>query len=47
LIPAPFKHEEQVQKDILLFLRLEGEAFVRDKILQSKAIFLKKNQDSI
>jgi hypothetical protein len=47
LIPAPFKFEEQVQKDILLFLRMEGEEFVRDKIVQSKATFLKENQDSV
>jgi hypothetical protein len=46
LVPAPFKYEEQVQKDILLFLKLEGEEFVRDKIMQSKAIFSKRHQDS-
>jgi hypothetical protein len=28
-----------VQKDILLFLKLEGEEFVRDKIEQSKEVF--------
>ena len=47
LIPVPFRYEEQVQKDILLFLKLEGEEFVRDKIMQSKAIFSKRNQDSL
>jgi hypothetical protein len=47
LIPAPFRYEEQVQKDILLYLKLEGEEFVRDKIMKSKAIFSKRNQDSV
>jgi hypothetical protein len=46
LIPAPFRYEEQVQKDILLFLKLEGEEFVRNKIEQSKEVFSKRNQDS-
>jgi hypothetical protein len=46
LIPVPFRHEEQVRKDILLFLKLEGEEFVRDKILQSKADFSSRKQDS-
>ena len=41
LIPVPFRHEEQVQKDILLFLKLEGEEFVRNKIEQSKDFFSK------
>lgn len=45
LIPAPFRHEEQVQKDILLFLKLEGEEFVRDKIMKSKAVFSRRHQD--
>lgn len=40
-IPAPFRYEEQVQRDILLFLKLEGEEFVRNKIDQSKAVFSK------
>jgi hypothetical protein len=39
LIPVPFRYDEQVQKDILLFLKLEGEAFVRNKIEQSKDVF--------
>lgn len=39
LIPAPFRYEEQIQKDILLFLQLEGEEFVRNKIEQSIAAF--------
>ena len=46
LIPVPFRYEEQVQKDILLFLKLEGEEFVRNKIEQSKEVFSKRNQDS-
>jgi hypothetical protein len=44
LIPAPFRYEEQIQKDILLFLKLEGEEFVRNKIQQSKAAFSEKTQ---
>jgi hypothetical protein len=39
LIPAPFRYEEQVQKDILLFLKSKGEEFVREKIEQSKDLF--------
>ena len=39
LIPVPFRYDEQVQKDILLFLKLEGEEFVRNKIEQSKDLF--------
>jgi hypothetical protein len=39
LIPVPFRYDEQVQKDILLFLKLEGEEFVRNKIEQSKGVF--------
>ena len=46
LIPVPFRYEKQVQKDILLFLKLEGEEFVRNKIEQSKEVFSKRNQDS-
>jgi hypothetical protein len=46
LIPAPFKYEEQVQKDILLFLKLEGEEFVRNKIEQSKEVFSQRKRDS-
>lgn len=32
LIPASFKDDRQIQKDLLLFLKLEGEDFVREKI---------------
>jgi hypothetical protein len=46
LIPVPFRYEKQVQKDILLFLKLEGEEFVRNKIEQSKEVFSERNQDS-
>ena len=45
LIPVPFRHEESVQKDILLFLKLEGEEFVRDKIEQSKKAFSEGTED--
>ena len=44
-IPVPFRYEEQVQKDILLFLKLEGEEFVRNKIVQSKEVFSNRKQD--
>jgi hypothetical protein len=42
LIPVPFRYEEQIQKDILLFLKLEGEEYVREKIEQSKEVFSEK-----
>ena len=32
LMPASFKDDRQIQKDLLLFLKLEGEDFVREKI---------------
>jgi hypothetical protein len=38
LVPIPFRYEEQIQKDILLFLKLEGEEFVRKKIKRSKEV---------
>ena len=44
LIPVPFRYEEQVQKDILLFLKLEGEEFVRNKIEQSKEVFSERTE---
>jgi hypothetical protein len=34
------------QKDILLFLKLEGEEFVRNKIEQSKKAFSEKTEDN-
>jgi len=46
LIPVPFRYEEQIQKDILLFLKLEGEEFVRDKIEQSKEVFSERTEDN-
>ena len=46
LIPVPFKYEEQIQKDILLFLKLEGEEFVRNKIEQSKEVFSEGTEDN-
>jgi NMD protein affecting ribosome stability and mRNA decay len=39
LIPAPYRYDEKVQRDILSFLKLEGEEFVRNKIEQSKEMF--------
>jgi hypothetical protein len=39
LIPVPFRYEVQIQKDILLFLKSEGEEFVRNKIEKSIRIF--------
>jgi hypothetical protein len=42
LVPVPYRYEERVQKDVLLFLKLEGEEFVRDKIEQSKEAFLER-----
>jgi hypothetical protein len=47
LIPASYRYEEQIQKDILLFLKIEGEEFVRDKIVQSIGIFKEKAEDKI
>ena len=46
LIPVPFRAEEQVQKDILLFLKIEGEEFVRNKIEQSKEVLSEKTEDN-
>lgn len=46
LVPVPFRYEEKVQKDILLFLKLEGEEFVRDKIEQSKKAFSEGTEDN-
>lgn len=46
LIPVPFRYEEQIQKDILLFLKLEGEEFVRGKIEQSKKVFSESPEDN-
>jgi hypothetical protein len=45
-VPVPFRYEEQVQKDILLFLKLEGEEFVRTKIEQSKKDLSQKTEDN-
>ena len=47
LIPGPFRDQEQVQKDILLFLKLEGEEFVRHKIEESKETFAVKTQPNL
>jgi hypothetical protein len=44
LIPVPFRCEEQIQKDILLFLKLEGEEYVRNKIEQSKDMFAESSE---
>ena len=46
LIPAPFRFEEQVQKEILLFLKLEGEEFVRNRIDQSIEVFSERSEDN-
>ena len=46
LIPVPFRAEEQVQKDILLFLKIEGEEFVRNKIEQSKEVLSERTEDN-
>ena len=46
LIPAPFRFEEQVQKEILLFLKLEGEEFVRNRIEQSTEAFSERSEDN-
>ena len=44
LIPVPYKYDKRVQEDILLFLKLEGEDFVRSKIEKSKEKFSKKTE---
>ena len=44
LIPVPYRYDEKVQKDILLFLKLEGEEFVRKKIEKSKEAFPKRTE---
>jgi hypothetical protein len=45
LVPVPFRYEEQLQKDILSFLKLEGEEFVRNKIEKSIRIFSGRAED--
>jgi hypothetical protein len=42
LIPASFRSDVQIQKDILLFLKLEGEEYVRQEIKKTKGEFKKK-----
>jgi hypothetical protein len=44
LIPLPYRYDEKVQRDILLFLKLEGEEFVRNKIEKSKEAFSKRTE---
>jgi hypothetical protein len=46
LVPIPFRYEEQIQKDILLFLKIEGEEFVRNKIERSKEAFSDSAEDN-
>jgi hypothetical protein len=46
LIPVPYRYDEKVQRDILLFLKLEGEEFVRNKIEKSKEAFSEKTGGS-
>jgi hypothetical protein len=46
LIPVPYRYDEKVQRDILLFLKLEGEEFVRNKIEQSKVAFSERTEGS-
>jgi hypothetical protein len=46
LIPSPSRYKDQIQKDILLFLKLDGEEFVRNRIEQSKAAFSETTQRS-
>jgi hypothetical protein len=43
LIPVPYRYQEKIQEDILLFLKLAGKEFVRNKIEQSKKVFSKKS----
>ena len=42
LIPLPYRNEMRIQEDILLFLKLEGEQFVREEIERTKKIFFEK-----
>jgi hypothetical protein len=44
LIPDPYRYNEKVQRDILLFLKLEGEEFVRNKIEQSLEVSSRRTE---
>ncbi len=39
LIPVPFKYEQDVQKNILKYLKSDGEEFVRDSIGRTQKFF--------
>ena len=39
LIPVPFKYEQNVQKNVLKYLKSEGEEFVRDSIGRAQKSF--------
>lgn len=39
LIPVSFKYEQDVQKNILKYLKSEGEKFVRDSIGRTQELF--------
>jgi hypothetical protein len=39
LIPVPFKYEQDVQKNILKYLKSDGEEFVRDSIGRAQKFF--------
>jgi hypothetical protein len=47
LVPSPFKNDIQVQKDILLFLKLEGESYVQGKIKKAKDDFIKNRSKKL
>lgn len=39
LIPVPFRYEQNVQKNVLKYLKSEGEEFVRDSIGRAQKSF--------
>jgi len=44
LIPVPYRHEKNIQKTILTYLKAEGEEFVRNGIERTRKLFTGKYQ---
>ena len=44
LIPVPYRHEKNIQKTILAYLKAEGEEFVRNGIECTRKLFTEKYQ---
>ncbi|RZB37273.1 MAG: hypothetical protein SRB2_01355 [Desulfobacteraceae bacterium Eth-SRB2] len=44
LIPVPYRYEKNIQKTILIYLKVEGEEFVRNGIERTRELFTEKYQ---